>query len=63
MRLHYDENTEAFRARFVAWLDENKPRPEETRDRPRSSGDLPEWARRWQRRLFDAGYLVPGWPP
>jgi alkylation response protein AidB-like acyl-CoA dehydrogenase len=28
----------------------------------RSSGDIPEWARAWQRRLFDAGWLVPGWP-
>jgi alkylation response protein AidB-like acyl-CoA dehydrogenase len=28
-----------------------------------SSAHLPEWSRRWQRRLFDAGLLVPGWPP
>ena len=24
---------------------------------------MPEWAREWQRALFDAGWLVPGWPP
>ena len=24
---------------------------------------MPEWARRWQRKLFDAGWLVPGNPP
>ncbi len=29
----------------------------------RSSADLPPWARAWQRTLFDAGWLVPGWPP
>ena len=23
----------------------------------------PPWAREWQRTLFDAGWLVPGWPP
>jgi alkylation response protein AidB-like acyl-CoA dehydrogenase len=29
----------------------------------RSSAHLPDWARAWQRRLYDAGWLVPGWPP
>ena len=24
---------------------------------------MPQWARDWQRSLFDAGWLVPGWPP
>ena len=24
---------------------------------------MPRWARDWQRTLFDAGWLVPGWPP
>ena len=24
---------------------------------------MPQWARDWQRALFDAGWLVPGWPP
>jgi alkylation response protein AidB-like acyl-CoA dehydrogenase len=28
-----------------------------------SSAYLADWARDWQRRLFDAGWLVPGWPP
>ena len=28
-----------------------------------SSAHLPDWARAWQRTLFDAGWLVPGWPP
>jgi alkylation response protein AidB-like acyl-CoA dehydrogenase len=28
-----------------------------------SSAHLPGWARAWQRRLFEGGWLVPGWPP
>jgi alkylation response protein AidB-like acyl-CoA dehydrogenase len=28
-----------------------------------SSAHLTSWSRRWQRQLFDAGLLVPGWPP
>jgi alkylation response protein AidB-like acyl-CoA dehydrogenase len=33
------------------------------RDEPvTSSAHLTGWSRRWQRRLFDAGLLVPGWP-
>jgi alkylation response protein AidB-like acyl-CoA dehydrogenase len=63
MRLRYDEETEAFRAELRAWLEENLPRPEDM-DEPRlSSAHLPGWARAWQRRLYDAGWLVPGWPP
>ena len=28
-----------------------------------SSAHLPDWARAWQQRLFEAGWLVPGWLP
>ena len=64
MRLRYDEKDEAFRTEFVAWLDANAPTGEEMLQTPkRSSSDLPPWARAWQRRLYDAGDLVPGWPP
>ncbi len=51
----------AFRAELGAWLEANAPgqRAEEKS----SSGHIPEWAREWQRRLFDSGWLVPGWPP
>src|SRR4051794_33957998 len=28
-----------------------------------STGHAPAWARLWTRRMFDAGWLVPGWPP
>ena len=63
MRLRYDEETERFRAEAAAWLDANAPTAADMTERPRSSGHLPGWARRWQRAQFDAGWLVPGWPP
>ena len=63
MKLHYDADTEAFRAELRAWLCANQPTLEEMRDEPvTSSAHLTGWSRRWQRRLFDAGLLVPGWP-
>jgi alkylation response protein AidB-like acyl-CoA dehydrogenase len=63
VRLQYGDAEEAFRAELVEWLEANLP-PREVLDRPkRSSADLPPWAREWQRTLFDAGWLVPGWPP
>jgi alkylation response protein AidB-like acyl-CoA dehydrogenase len=63
VRLHYDEATEGFRAEFVGWVEANLP-PEEERTEPvLSSAYMPAWGRVWQRRLFDAGWLVPGWPP
>jgi alkylation response protein AidB-like acyl-CoA dehydrogenase len=63
VRLRYGDAEEAFRAELLAWLDEHAP-PRELLESPRqSSADLPDWARDWQRTLFDAGWLVPGWPP
>lgn len=59
-----DSRAEArFRAELVAWLDENEPGGERASDPPRSSGHIPDWAAEWQRTLFDAGWLVPRWPP
>lgn len=64
MRLHFDTETEGFRRELVAWLEGNRPSEEERLAEPvRSSAHMPGWARAWQRRLFDAGWLVPGWPP
>jgi len=64
VQLGYDAATEGFRAELRAWLVENQPDPEAMRAEPTlSSAHLPGWARAWQRRLFDAGWLVPGWPP
>ncbi|HKA15332.1 MAG TPA: acyl-CoA dehydrogenase family protein [Myxococcota bacterium] len=64
MHLHYDAETETFRSELRAWLEANRPSAEEMRAEPAtSSAHYTGWSRRWQRKLFDAGLLVPGWPP
>jgi len=63
VQLTFDADVEAFRAEFVAFLDENLPAEAEALDRSWSSSDVPDWARRWQRLMFDNGWLVPGHPP
>jgi len=63
MRLRYAPEDEAFRAELDAWLDEHQPSEERLHQPKQSSADMPPWARAWQRSLFDAGWLVPGWPP
>ena len=63
MRLRYGDAEERFRAELDAWLDEHAPPRDVLMAPKRSSADLPPWAHDWQRRLFDAGWLVPGWPP
>jgi alkylation response protein AidB-like acyl-CoA dehydrogenase len=64
MRLSFDASVEAFRDSFLAWLADNRPSPQEMAADPAlSSGHAPQWARQWTRRMFDAGWLVPGWAP
>jgi alkylation response protein AidB-like acyl-CoA dehydrogenase len=63
VQLKFDADVEAFRAEFVAFLDQALPSEAEALDRSRSSSHVPEWARRWQRLMFDNGWLVPGNPP
>ncbi|MBA4863580.1 acyl-CoA dehydrogenase family protein [Streptomyces sp. PSKA54] len=63
MRLTFDDDVEAFRAEFAAFLEANLPAEAEAAERSRSTGHLPEWARRWQRLQFDTGWLLPGNPP
>lgn len=63
MRLGTNPEVEKFRAEFAAFLDEHLPAAGEARERTRSSSRIPEWSRRWQRTLFDAGWLLPGQPP
>jgi alkylation response protein AidB-like acyl-CoA dehydrogenase len=64
MRLRYDDSVEAFRTELLEWLAANRPSPEEMAADPSvSTGHAPDWARRWTRTMFDAGWLVPGWPP
>jgi alkylation response protein AidB-like acyl-CoA dehydrogenase len=63
VQLTFDPDVEEFRAEFSAFLDENLPAASETLERPRSVSHMPAWARRWQRLLFDNGWLLPGQPP
>jgi alkylation response protein AidB-like acyl-CoA dehydrogenase len=63
VRLRYGRAEEAFRAELDTWLEANLPAREVLSRPKRSSADLQPWAREWQRTLFDAGWLVPGWPP
>jgi alkylation response protein AidB-like acyl-CoA dehydrogenase len=63
VQLTFDADVEAFRAEFVAFLSEHLPSEAEAAQRPRSTTDMPPWARRWQRLLFDNGWLLPGQPP
>ncbi|WP_205874707.1 acyl-CoA dehydrogenase family protein [Mycobacterium camsae] len=63
MQLTFDSDIEEFRAEFAAFLDENLPAASETVERPRSVSHMPGWARRWQRLLFESGWLLPTQPP
>src|ERR1700742_2838599 len=63
MQLTFDVGVEAFRAEFVAFLDNHLPDEADTVQRSHSSSDVPPWARQWQRLLFDHGWLLPGNPP
>jgi alkylation response protein AidB-like acyl-CoA dehydrogenase len=63
MQLTFDADVEAFRAEFVAFLDEHLPDPAVAVERATSTAGVPEWARRWQRLMFDHGWLLPGNPP
>ncbi|HVR00461.1 MAG TPA: acyl-CoA dehydrogenase family protein [Mycobacterium sp.] len=64
MQLTFDPDVEAFRAEFAAFLDEHLPTAAaEAVERPKSVSHMPAWARRWQRLLFDNGWLLPGQPP
>jgi alkylation response protein AidB-like acyl-CoA dehydrogenase len=63
VQLTFDADVEAFRAEFAAFLDDHLPDEAVAFERPRSSSHIPGWARRWQRLLFDTGWLLPGNPP
>jgi len=63
VRLRYGEEEEAFRAELIGWLEANVPPDDVLRQPKQSSANLTDWSRAWQRKLFDAGWLVPGWPP
>ena len=62
MRLGDNRGTARFREELESWLDEHPPPGARAIDPSLSSGHLPDWAREWQRILFDAGWLMPRWP-
>jgi alkylation response protein AidB-like acyl-CoA dehydrogenase len=64
VQLTFDAEVEAFRAEFIAFLDEHLPsEADAAAERSRSTSHVPEWARRWQQVQFDHGWLLPGNPP
>ncbi len=63
MQLEFDPDVEEFRAEFSAFLDQHLPSAADTLERPRSVSHMPQWARDWQRLLFDNGWLLPAQPP
>jgi alkylation response protein AidB-like acyl-CoA dehydrogenase len=63
MQLTFDQDVEQFRAEFAAFLDDHLPSAADTLERPRSVSHMPQWARDWQRLLFDNGWLLPAQPP
>jgi alkylation response protein AidB-like acyl-CoA dehydrogenase len=64
VQLTFDRDVEGFRAEFVSFLDKHAPAAAaEALERPRSVSHMPAWARRWQRLLFDNGWLLPLQPP
>jgi alkylation response protein AidB-like acyl-CoA dehydrogenase len=63
MKLGNDPQVEKFRAELNAFLDEYAPPAAEATERSTSSAHMPEWTRRWQRTMFDHGWLLPGQPP
>jgi alkylation response protein AidB-like acyl-CoA dehydrogenase len=65
MQLAWGPEEEAFRTEIAAFLDRHAP-PEACIPRDSDSGDeggIPSWAIAWQRTLFDAGWLIPAYPP
>jgi alkylation response protein AidB-like acyl-CoA dehydrogenase len=63
VKLGDDPAVEKFRAELNAFLDEHLPPAEEATEESTSSAHMPEWTRRWQRTMFDHGWLLPGQPP
>lgn len=64
MQLTFDPAVEAFRAEFIEFLDTHLPvAAVASAERSSSSAHVPQWARQWQRLMFDNGWLQPGYPP
>jgi len=62
VKLGNDPEIEKFRADLNAFLDEYAP-PARRHGAAHLQRAHPEWTRRWQRSMFDHGWLLPGQPP
>src|SRR5437868_14092303 len=64
MSLAWGPEEEAFRAELAAFLDAHTPKEAVGLDFGASDEPgIPQWARDWQAKLFDNGWMVPGYPP
>lgn len=64
MQLNFDADVEDFRREFIDFLGAHLPAEAEAAgERSVSSAHVPDWARRWQRTLFDYGWLQPAYAP
>jgi alkylation response protein AidB-like acyl-CoA dehydrogenase len=69
VRLTFGPDVEAFRAELVTFLDEHAPAEAlvgfDVADSGAEERDelIPAWSRAWQATLFDAGWMIPGYPP
>ena len=57
MNLSYSPDEERFRADLRAWLEANPPGPE-----PEALDEWVAYGKRWQRRLWEAGWCGIAWP-
>ena len=63
MQLTFDSDVEAFRADFVAFLDENLPPEAEALDDRGPAVTSRNGPAAGKRLMFDNGWLIPGNPP
>jgi alkylation response protein AidB-like acyl-CoA dehydrogenase len=65
VRLNWSAEDEAFRDELRTFLDDHAPAEALHRDFANADGGeiIPDWARAWQAKLFDHGWMIPGYPP
>jgi len=60
VQLNFDADVEAFRADFVAFLDEHLPSDADAFERSKSSSHIPVWARHWRHDRSFGGTIAGG---
>lgn len=67
MKLSFGPAEERFRAELLEFLAEHTPpeagKPYDVIDLAPDAEVIPEWLRAWQAKLFDHGWMIPGYPP